>query len=199
MSESVVEGGERPSVNIVGEKVALGPLRRDSISLYRHWMNDFETIRGYDMPRPLTDEAIANWFERASTSENHILFTLYERETMRPIGHTGLLRVDRSHRNGEFDLFIGEPESRGKGYGSEATRLVLDFAFNGLGFQSVYLRVLEFNAAGIRAYEKAGFQHAGRLRQNWFVGGKFWDLVYMDCVASDFASSKSVMFASVDP
>ena len=46
--------------------------------------------------------------------------------------------------------------------------------------------MLEFNHSGIRAYEKAGFREAGRLRQNWFFGGKFWDLVYMDCVAGEF-------------
>ncbi len=186
MNETVTDNNDRPVANIVGEKVLLGPLRRDSTSLYQRWMNDFETMRGYDMLRPLTENAIESWFERASTSDSHILFTLYERATYRPIGHTGLLRVDRGHRNGEFDLFIGEPDCRGRGYGSEATRLVLDYAFNGLGFKSVYLRVLEFNHSGIRAYEKAGFREAGRLRQNWFFGGKFWDLVYMDCVAGEF-------------
>ncbi len=190
MNQPAPERGQQPVVNITGERVSLGPLRRESVQLYRRWMNDFETMRGYDMPRPLTDEAIERWIERASTSDSHILFTLYERSTLRPIGHTGLLRVDRSHRNGEFDLFIGEADCRGKGYGTEATSLVLNFAFNGLGFQSVYLRVLEFNQAGIHAYEKAGFREAGRLRRNWFVGGQFWDLVYMDCLAGEFAPFK---------
>lgn len=188
MADSATGPVDDPVVNIVGEKVALGPMRHDLVKRYRHWMNDGETNRGYDVIRPVTDEAVERWYERISTGDRHILFALYERVTMNPIGHTGLLHVDRDHRNAEFDLFIGDASARGKGFGSEATRLVRDYAFNRVGLQSVYLRVLEFNQPGIRAYEKAGFREAGRLRQNWFVDGRFWDLIYMDCLAGDVAN-----------
>jgi diamine N-acetyltransferase len=188
VSEIEVGPGERPVVSIVGDKVALGPLRRDLLASYRHWLNDFETIRGYEMPEPMTDEAVARWFDWAGLSERNLLFTLYERDTTKPIGHTGLIDVNRKHRHAAFDIVIGDAQSRGKGYGTEAASLVLDFAFNAVGLQSVFLEVLEFNLAGIRAYEKAGFRQVGRLRQNWFVGGKFWDMIYMDCVAEEFKS-----------
>ncbi len=182
----VGDGGERPAINILGELVALGPLRRDTLPRYQHWMNDAEAMRGYDMPRPLTAEWLDRWYERVTVVDKHALFTLYERSSMTAIGHTGLLDINRGHRHGMFDIFIGDPDARGKGYGSEATKLVLDYAFNGIGLQSVYLEVLEYNEPGIRAYTKAGFREIGRLRQHWFMGGRFWDLVYMDCVADEF-------------
>ncbi len=196
MSDIVEAANDEPVVVIAGERVALGPLRADLLPRYRHWMNDIETLLGYDMPRPLTDDAVADVLNRMSRNERCILFTLYERATMTPIGHTGLLNVDRDHRNGEFDLFIGDPTSRGKGYGSEATRLVLEYAFRRIGLESVYLKVLEFNTAGIRAYEKAGFHEAGRLRHHWFVDGRFWDMVHMDCLAQEFRAANPNLFGS---
>ena len=184
--------GDVPSeLNIVGERIALGPLRRDSVPLYQRWMNDFVTIRGYDIPAPRTGDAVAAWHERLRTTNRHIMFALYERATMRVIGHTGLLDVDRRHRNAEFDILIGETDCRGKGYGSEATRLVLEYAFAQLRLESVYLRVLAFNEPGIRAYRKAGFREAGRLRDHWFVGGRHWDMVYMDCLSSEYRAARA--------
>jgi len=192
MSEAQGGNGDQPLINITGERVALGPLPPDSAPRYLRWMNDFLTIRGYDMPDPRTPDAVAEWYAHFRSTDRHVLFALYERETMRLIGHTGLLDVDRRHRNAEFEIVIGEPDCRGKGYGGEATRLILEYAFERLGLESVYLRVLAFNEAGIRAYRKAGFRDAGRLRRHWFVLGRYWDMVYMDCLASEYRRTAGV-------
>jgi hypothetical protein len=63
---------------------------------------------------------------------------------------------------------------------------MLDYAFAVLGLQSVMLTVAEFNPAGIRAYQKAGFREFGRRRQCRWMGGQLWDDVYMDCLAPEF-------------
>ena len=186
-----------PILNVVGERVALGPLRRDLASLRLRWANDFTAIRAYDIPRPVTEEDFLATHDRIIREGRHILFTLYERATERPIGHTGLLRVQARDRNGEFDLFIGEPDARGRGYGSEATRLVLDYAFTALGLSSVFLRVYAFNLAGIRVYEKAGFRVAARQRECFWMNGRFWDLLYMDCLAREFARSASPVLGRI--
>ena len=178
--------GDQRLVSVMGERVTLGPMRRDSLPLYRRWMNDFVTIRGYEMPAPLTSDAVAAWYEDFRGNERHAMFGLFERATMRLIGHTGLINIDRRHRNAEFDILIGEPDCRGRGYGGEATRLIQEYAFVTLGLETVYLRVLAFNEAGIRAYRKAGYREAGRLRNHWFVFGRHWDMVYMDCLASEY-------------
>jgi RimJ/RimL family protein N-acetyltransferase len=56
------------------------------------------------------------------------MFTIYERETLRPIGNTALHGVDHRNRSASFGIMIGEPECRGKGLGTETTRLMLDYA-----------------------------------------------------------------------
>ncbi|MDQ4043883.1 MAG: GNAT family N-acetyltransferase, partial [Chloroflexota bacterium] len=96
--------------------------------------------------------------------------------------------VDHLNRSGEFMIVIDASDCRGKGYGTEAARLVLDHAFLAIGLNSVMLRVSEYNRAGVRSYEKAGFKRAGVLRKNKWMGGRLWDTILMDMVAEEFES-----------
>jgi Acetyltransferase (GNAT) domain len=83
-------------------------------------------------PLPLTSEKEQEW---------------YDRETLRPIGNTGPRSVDHRNRTATFGILIGEPECGGKGYGTESTRLMLDYAFTVLGLHNVMLTGLESNPA----------------------------------------------------
>ena len=187
--ESAPIPDEQPIINFAGEKVALGPYRRDLLPLYQRWMNDFEVTRSLAVGwRPLTWEAEEAWYEGASKNEREVGFTIYERATGRPIGNTGLHNVDHFHRTAGFGIVIGEKDCWGKGYGTEATTLVLDYAFTALGLHSVMLSVYGFNERGIRAYTRAGFRLIGRWREAHRQGGRAHDVVLMDCLASEFQS-----------
>lgn len=177
-----------PIGNILGERVALGPHRRDLLPTYLRWINDFATLRtlGGIPPRPTTYEQEVAWYDRQASNE--IRFTVYERDTWRPIGTTSLNEIDCRNRTATFGIMIGEPDARGKGYGTEVTSLTLDFAFTALGLHNVLLTVAEFNQAGRRAYEKVGFRECGRRRECRWMAGKLWDTIYMECLASEFTS-----------
>jgi RimJ/RimL family protein N-acetyltransferase len=178
-----------PILSIVGERVALGPLERAHLPHYLRWINDFPTLRSLAIPPgPMTLEQEAGWFERAATGDMGITFTIYALPDNRPIGNTMLRDIDHRHRTAEFAIMIGEASERGKGYGTEATRLMLDYAFTALGLNNVMLSVYAFNLAGKRAYEKAGFRECGRRRQARWMGGTLWDVIYMECLASEFSS-----------
>jgi diamine N-acetyltransferase len=181
------ENAERPILNIEGDLVGLGPLRRDLLPLYQRWINDLGTMRTLGLaPLPMTSEKEQEWYDRQSKAEDDVPFTIYELETLRPIGNTGLHGVDHRNRSATFGILIGEPECRGKGYGTETTRLMLDHAFTALGHQNVMLTVFAFNPAGIRAYQKAGFKEIGRRRECRMMDGKLWDEVHMDCLSNEF-------------
>jgi RimJ/RimL family protein N-acetyltransferase len=176
-------------MNIRGERVALGPLRRDLIPLYLRWANDFAYTRTTGAPGlTLSLEQQTSVYERVVADESNVSFVVYDRATERPIGTTELDHVDHRHRTAEFSIGIGDAAFRGKGYGTEATRLVLDYAFTVLGLANVMLVVYEFNLAGRRAYEKAGFRECGRRHGAHWMGGRAWDVVYMECLAGDFTS-----------
>ncbi|MFN8662474.1 MAG: GNAT family protein [Thermomicrobiales bacterium] len=179
----------QPIINIYGEKVALGPLHPDMLSTFERWENDLRTADlGGDDPRPHTAEAIvAEWGpllrgERA----DWLGFAIYAQPELRLIGHANVRDFGNSHGTAEIGITLGEAGERGRGYGTEAVRLLLDYAFRHLNVWNVWLDTAAYNWAAIRAYEKAGFREIGRRRGARLVGGVRHDIVLMDCTRDDF-------------
>ncbi len=186
-----LETGVQPIVNIVGDRVALGPLRCDLLPTYTRWRNDFTVARTLNYPPgPFTAEEREAWYARAASNSDPttVRFTIYERAAWRPIGIANLHDVDARHGTAELGLMIGESDARGRGLGTEATRLLLDYAFTALGLHNVMLRVYAYNLAGLRAYQKAGFREFGRRTESRAFAGRRWAEVYMECLASEFVS-----------
>ncbi len=180
-----------PVVNIVGERVTLGPGRRDLLPLFQRWDNDFFVQRTQGgTPRPITLDQEQAWYDQdaAAGSARAVSFIIYRRADWRPLGFAGLKEIDHRHRTAGFVIGIGEPDCRGQGYGTESTRLMLDYAFTALGLHNVVLTVYEYNLAGLQAYRKAGFREFGRRRQSHWMGGRLWDTIYMDCLDAEFIS-----------
>lgn len=183
-----MDAGTEPILNVRGETVALGPLRRDLIPAYARWMNDLGTLRTLGaLPAPLPLEAEEAWYDAAVKGDTRY-FTIYETATMRPVGTCDLRDIDHRNRTATMGLLIGEPDARGKGFGTEATRLLLDVAFTVLGLHAVWLTVYAFNLAGQRCYAKAGFREVGRRRECRLLNGVLHDEIVMDILATEFES-----------
>jgi RimJ/RimL family protein N-acetyltransferase len=180
-----------PTINILGDKVALGPLGVAHADALARWHNDYAVMRNWAfLPGPRTAEETRRWFEPGQflTQPENVAFAVYETASWDLAGFAGLIHVDHVDGTAEFFVMIGEARHRGQGYGTEATRLVLDHAFTALGLANVILRVYQYNLAGIRAYEKAGFRRIGVRRKSKRMGGKAWDTVLMEAVADEFES-----------
>jgi RimJ/RimL family protein N-acetyltransferase len=107
------------------------------------------------------------------------------------VGKTSLTTDDVTG-SAEFVINIA-PEAQGKGFGTEATRLTLDYAFHLMSLQMVWLKVFEPHSGAIRTYEKAGFKHAGRLRQAGHWLGASCDELLMDAIRSEFNGDSVVL------
>lgn len=180
---------EAPIVSIVGERVALGPLHRGMIPLLERWENDFWTAdRRGDAPRPVSASEISAGWEPLLRGEraDWIGFAVYALPELRPIGVLNIRDFTNPDGTAEFGIAIGEATDRGQGLGTEAVRLLLDYAFAVLGVHNVWLDTLAYNTAAIRAYEKAGFREIGRRRGAKLLAGRRYDVVLMDCVADEF-------------
>jgi len=181
------EPHDRPILNLKGERVAFGPIRRALLPLYERWMNDFTVIETLGVGvRPMTSESEAAWFEQAATNSTSVTYTVYELAGLRPIGTVSLRDIDHANRTATFGILIGEREEWGKGYGTETTRLMLDYAFSVLGLNNVMLTVFSQNERGLRAYRRAGFREIGRRRQARRHGRELEDVVLMDCLSAEF-------------
>jgi diamine N-acetyltransferase len=179
-----------PVWNITGERIALGPLDRALIPLYHRWRNDFWIQRSYgNSLTPVSREDVEGWYERDATGSDAIYFTIFERESARPIGLTDFFMIEREHGIAWWGMMIGEADCRGRGYASEVARLMLDYAFTALNFHTVILSVDEFNVAARKAYTKAGFTESGRMRGATFLAGRRYDRIMMDCTAGEFGNS----------
>jgi RimJ/RimL family protein N-acetyltransferase len=176
----------RPSFDIVGSRVALGPLRRDLLPLYRRWRDGFFALRAMsgDAWSAVLDEE-SPWYDDMVLTDEHAWFTIYELKTLRPIGITGLIDIDQNDQSAEFFLHIGEVASQARDYGTETGRLMLEYAFVALKLETLFLMTYEFNLSELRSYERVGFREFGRQRQAHLKGGRLWDVIYLEVQAHE--------------
>jgi diamine N-acetyltransferase len=175
-----------PVINFSGEHVALGPLDHDYLDVYMKCNNDFQTTRTLSLSKPTTRKQLSDFIDHLSEDADSVFFTIFEKSSGRPIGFTYLDRIDHRNRTATYAIVICEEECRGKGYGTETTLLMMNYAFAVLGIHNLSLTVYEFNKPAIRCYQKAGFVQFGRRRQCHFMGGKLWDEIWMECLSTEF-------------
>jgi RimJ/RimL family protein N-acetyltransferase len=178
-----------PVLTLRGQLVGLGPLDRSFLSHYHRWANDLEISRTLGLSWPVTMEQVIATYESRARATDAVWFTVVELSTGRPIGLVYLFEIEPRHRRATFGILIGEADARGRGRGTEATRLILRYAFDLYGLSNVMLTVYADNHAGRRAYEKAGFRAFGRRRACSVLGQELVDLIYMEAVAGDLVSS----------
>jgi diamine N-acetyltransferase len=179
-----------PEIWLCGERIGLGPYQRDLVEFYWRAESDPGAILGYGKQVPESLESRTAGIDIQLGNADHPRFTVYNLESQQPIGLTQLT-VDHMVRTAEFTIVLAA-ESRGRGLAVDATRLTLDYAFHLTHLRMVWLKVLAENTAGIRAYESAGFKHAGRLRQSGYWLGQPCDEVLMDALPMDFSGESLV-------
>ncbi len=179
----------QPFILVQGQLVGLGALRRDLIPTYLKWRSHPEVLRGTGEASQIpTVEAMQAWYEQATSPGNRdVHFTIYDLDDLAPVGTALLVRVNQHAGTAEFGLTIGE--RRNRGLGTDATKLVLDWAFTVMGLHNIFLVTFSWNLPAIRAYSKAGFKKIGRRRGAVVTYGQRYDQVLMDAVADEFTDS----------
>ena len=170
-----------------GEKCYLSPLSPDDAAAFTAWMNDLQVTL------PLGDEAYLPYSQARMQSEiddairrqDHV-FSIVARADDRLIGRCLLFGINPVDRSAMLGILIGEKDCWNQGFGTEACRLLLDYAFNLLNLHSVMLGVFAFNQRAVRSYEKVGFRQIGRRREARIVAGKAHDVLFMDILEDEF-------------
>ena len=176
---------------IEGEKVALRGMMRADLEHVRRWWDDAEATRFMEAgSRPTTEVALESLFRLATDNQNAVVFVVVDRATQAPIGTSGLYEIFWPGRRAEFRILIGEPSLFDKGYGTEATRLTVDYAFIRLNMEVVHLGVNADNIRAVRAYEKAGFVREGLRRKFVYARGSYHDAVVMSIVRDEYLKAR---------
>ncbi len=169
---------------LVGTKCFLTPVNVDDAETYTAWLNDLEVTRTLG----LAGSPISLGYERQileKVAQEHV-YGIVDLETELLIGNVGLHNIDHLHRTCIIGILIGNKEYWGKGYGPEAMRLLLGFAFDYLNMHSVKLMVYDFNERGYASYKKLGFKEAGRWRDGVLREGRYHDVIMMDILEEEF-------------
>lgn len=171
-----------------GEKIQLAAVQREYLPKYVEWLNDWETAQllAPGIPYPLNIEDETEWFERQRTAKDQRVFAIVTLDKNQIIGNCGLHQMDWKNRRAVFGIFIGDKSYWGKGYGTDATRTILQYAFEQLGLNRVELWVYDFNLRAIRAYEKSGFRREGVRRQGLYRNGAFHDEIMMGILREEW-------------
>jgi RimJ/RimL family protein N-acetyltransferase len=140
---------------------------------------------GWGWPQSLAEQV--SWFE-AQKPDGATHRWVVERLDGGLIGLTGLWDIDWHNRNAMTALKLGGgPEAAGRGFGTDAIKAVMAFAYYDVGLERLYGSILEDNTASLRAYcEKAGWQQEGRARRHVWRHGKWVDLLHVAALKSDF-------------
>jgi len=162
---------------IEGEKVDLVPSNVKYANLYAKWQND-PKVRKFSrnaMPRSL--EEIKKWHEPSDDKglQDHIVFSIYHKEDKKLIGVCGLNRIHWFNRSANAFLIIGETDYWNKQIATEATTLLLKYAFEELNLHRVTGGVAIDNIGSWKVAEKVGFTFEGISKEDFYVDGKYID------------------------
>jgi len=174
---------------LVGKKCYLSPVSMDDAEKWTAWDNDPEVTipLGGESHEPYSLEKSREILEDCIKKQSQI-FSIVDLATEECIGRCMLVNIDQIDRRATLGISIGEKSFWGKGYGQEASLLLLDYGFNLLNLNNIMLGTYAYNARAIHCYQKIGFKEIGRVRQGKIIGGKKYDIIEMDMLAEEFNS-----------
>lgn len=184
-----VRGG---SVMFEGETVRLRAYSKDDLPKARAYLNEGDTsalMRG-EILFPLRMEDEEKWFASLNAnSDKKYSFAIEAKKDDTYLGGCGVEGIDAKNRHAMVGLFLGQ-EHCGKGYGTDALRVLVAFCFDEINLNKVKLGVFSFNKRAIRCYEKVGFKTEGVLRQEIYRYGKYHDGILMGILRSEWRPAK---------
>ena len=167
---------------IAGEHVILRAFEREDAERCYRWMNDPNIVRTLKSRYPIAFQNEIEWLDRAmhagvSDSERH--FAIERKDDRTHIGNASIHDIEWVSRTARFGLFVGEPSAWNRGFGSDAIRTLVRFAFDEMNLRKLRIDVFEYNDRAKHILETQGFVQEGRLRQEFYREGSYHDIVVL--------------------
>jgi RimJ/RimL family protein N-acetyltransferase len=171
-----------------GENVLLRAVTREDLVRLAEFNNDIEVelAGGGDPPMPQPLERLQAEFDREAAKGGRADAYFAIDVDGQFVGHCGLSNFNHTAHTCELGIGIGDKAYWGQGYGREAVRLLIDYAFRYRNFNRVWLWVHASNERAIHAYRAAGFIEEGRMRRHAWSNGAYDDVVYMGVLREEW-------------
>jgi RimJ/RimL family protein N-acetyltransferase len=174
---------------VTGDRVVLRRHVPDNIRAFQRWYSDPDVVRlTRYQDGPMRRDEIDRFFAARALGPASLSMAIHVVDSNRLIGTCALSQLDADNGSALFHITIGEKDTWGRGYGTEATRLMLDHAFTELGLHRVALTVFAFNERAVRSYRSVGFVVEGRAREAIWREGRWWDEISMSLLDSEWAT-----------
>ena len=173
-----------------GDRLYLREVRPTDVNEnYYRWMNDPEVTASLESRfYPNSMEQLREYVNAKLGDRNNVFLAIILKEGDRHIGNIKLGPINWIHRFADVGLLIGEKDCWGKGYASEAIRLVVDYAFLQLNLHKLTASMYEDNHGSLKAFQRAGFQVEGVRKQIFYYRGKYVDSILVGVVKPDSVS-----------
>jgi len=177
------QNGQR-IVFLEGKKVILRPPDKEKdLEKFLKWVNDPEVRQFVTVFMPYTKKQEEEWFDKKR--ENEVVLTV-ETKDGQVIGVIGLHDIKYHHRTATTGTLIGDKESQGKGFGTDAKMVLLNYAFNTLNLRKINSRAFATNQRSINYSKKCGYEVEGILKDEVFVDGKYISVVCLAVFRKNF-------------
>jgi len=166
--------------------ISLRKVNTEDASLLVKWFNDKENVKYMNTVIRCKDHSLQSVSDEIDDIDEEYERLFIIESGGKPIGHAGIDDIDNNDKRGEIFFLIGEGEFKGKGYGKEIVRLLLDHGFNKLKLNSIIASAVVDNKKSIKILLDCRFKQRGIGREYNFIDGKFLDEVFFDITLKDY-------------
>jgi RimJ/RimL family protein N-acetyltransferase len=176
---------------MIGLKCYLSPLSIEDAEKCTEWNNDLEVT--INLGRYSNSSNLNTEKQKLSESGDAHDYGIIDKEIDELIGDCGFFDMDNINQTAEAGILIGNKKYWGKGYGTEALTLLLDYGFKALNLNNILIRVYSFNGRARKCYEKSGFKIIGKRRESLLRGKETFDVIYMDILYKEFYENNKII------
>ena len=169
-----------------GSTITLRPIIKDDASAMFSTLADEESMRLTGTQQTFTFEQVEQHCARLLAADDRVDYAITLKDALTYIGEVVLNDIDWLNRTASYRIALAGPATFGKGYGTEATRLVIDYGFRQLNLHRIELEVYDFNPRAQHVYEKVGFVREGVRRDVLLWEGQYYSAIIMSILAHEY-------------
>jgi len=173
---------------ISGNKLYLRNLKRSDLKGdYFNWLNDEEVTRFLESGgSPNTVEKMEEYYRRVTLNPDNVMLAIIDKKSDKHIGNIKLGPINKTTRTAALGIMIGNKDFWGKGYGTVAIKLMVKYAFQQLNLHEVTAGIVAIHQASINAFQKAGFEITGKIKNQFHLDGGCYDYLQLSITRDNY-------------
>ena len=167
---------------MTGVKFILNPSSSKYYENYTAWLSENLVMRAMELSEPMQEAQQKKWFRQGITSTNTVRFEILEKATKKPIGFCLIHDIDERISSAKVAVYIGDPNYRFRGYGSETLNLLCKYALYELKLHSLWCEVPSYNSGALSIFRKQGFTECGTRHHAGKIGDEYYNLTTFELI-----------------